>query len=1328
MSVAVASPPSPYKGLAPFEDSDFDALLFFGREVESEVIAANLIASRITVLYGPSGVGKSSVLRAGVAHRMRQEDDLDVVTFSTWTGDPVSALIEEIGAGGDSLVEAVEAGAEQAGGDLYIVLDQFEEYFLYHPPDGGFGSELAGILSSPGLRVNVLLGMREDSLARLDALKATIPNLLGNRLRLERLNADAGRAAILGPVERYNTLVSPDDPVGIEPELVDDILHQVTVGRVELSAGRGVASAVEENLIEAPFLQLVLARLWDIELERGSRTLRRETLQELGGAQRIVENHLERAMAELSPQEKGAAAAMYHFLVTPSGTKIAHGVSDLAGYASVDEGEAAQVLQLLTAERIVRASSENGPSTTRYEIFHDVLADAVLAWRARFEADRRIDEERRAHRRRQRRLLAIGAIAMAGLAVMAAVAVYALAQRSNAQEQAAAADVARTQAEQQAAIAEQGRKEAERQKAIADKKTKEAQNATKQAEQSAQAENDAKVEAVAAQEAAEQSAGQAHELAIAAAAAKGDAERSARNANRQRDVARSATRLAIRRGKTIQARELAASARALVDKDPEESVQKSLAALRAFRTARQRPGEDLENTLREGILDLRLKAVLPGGGAVEAARYSPDGRQILLAGKGGAWIFERAGGARAHRLRSARQLLAATSGFHVHRLRPARQFDDATFSSDGRLVAAGGDGGVAQVWDARTYLPLYSLPHDGRVLTVAFSPDNSLIATGSADGTARLWDAASGLALSKFSHLAGQAGSNDVRMVSFSPDGRRLLTVGGDRFAREFDVARHEQVRQFNHVNRLFAARFSPDGKLIATVGANPIIRVWDAENDAAPLSTLTSGGARFDDVKFSPNGKLLAVASMNDTVAQVWDLELKTIVTTVTKHLSGVESVVFHPFNALIATTGRDGIAYIARSSAHVHAALLGHRGRLNDAVFGPDGLELLTASDDRTARVWDARVELYGPFPFADEHEIANLGAAVRTVAFSPDGKFSLAAAADGTTRLYSARNRPVATLQNAGAVTAAAFSANSRRVLTASADGTARIWSTADARPLVTFTHGAPVNAADLSRNGRFAVTAGHDGSAWLWNAVTGARLHRLSHAAEVLDARFSPDNRFVVTASADGKAAVWRVSTGAKISNLVGHTGGVVAAAFSPGGRWIATASADSTARIWNAETGKLRWPLEEHEGRITSLAFSHDGRWLATASVDQQARVWSVRTGRRVSLLQIHQGPVVAVEFSSDDRWIATAGPTAVGVWQTRKNAGWRQTPLYLVRNPALRQVTDVAFSPRGWRIVFGTVDGSFRTFNCTLCGRLEQLSAIARAKLRSIVRVKKPPS
>jgi len=117
VSVAIAAPASPYKGLAPFEDSDVDALLFFGREHESEVIAANLIASRITVLYGPSGVGKSSVLRAGVAHRLRQEREAEVIVFATWTGDAVAGLVEAAGGTGRNLADALADAADRAGGD-----------------------------------------------------------------------------------------------------------------------------------------------------------------------------------------------------------------------------------------------------------------------------------------------------------------------------------------------------------------------------------------------------------------------------------------------------------------------------------------------------------------------------------------------------------------------------------------------------------------------------------------------------------------------------------------------------------------------------------------------------------------------------------------------------------------------------------------------------------------------------------------------------------------------------------------------------------------------------------------------------------------------------------------------------------------------------------------------------------------------------------------------------------------------------------------------------------------------------------------------------------
>ena len=145
---ALAAPASPYKGLSAFADSELDALLFFGREREIEVIAANLIAAQLTVLYGPSGVGKTSLLRAGVTHRLRREGAA-VAVVSTWSGDPVSGLLSTVerevrrvvpDAGSlppGSLANILSGLTRRLGADLYLILDQFEEYFLYHGDEAG---------------------------------------------------------------------------------------------------------------------------------------------------------------------------------------------------------------------------------------------------------------------------------------------------------------------------------------------------------------------------------------------------------------------------------------------------------------------------------------------------------------------------------------------------------------------------------------------------------------------------------------------------------------------------------------------------------------------------------------------------------------------------------------------------------------------------------------------------------------------------------------------------------------------------------------------------------------------------------------------------------------------------------------------------------------------------------------------------------------------------------------------------------------------------------------------------------------------------------------
>ena len=154
---------TPYKGLQPFQDSADDVQFFFGREHDREIICANLMASRLTVLYGETGVGKSSVLRAGVAHHLRElaevnveehgKPELAVVVFDAWRDDPASGLADaaaeatrvalrgEVVVPADgSLADRLHACAELLDGDLYVILDGVEEYFLYHEGESGPGT------------------------------------------------------------------------------------------------------------------------------------------------------------------------------------------------------------------------------------------------------------------------------------------------------------------------------------------------------------------------------------------------------------------------------------------------------------------------------------------------------------------------------------------------------------------------------------------------------------------------------------------------------------------------------------------------------------------------------------------------------------------------------------------------------------------------------------------------------------------------------------------------------------------------------------------------------------------------------------------------------------------------------------------------------------------------------------------------------------------------------------------------------------------------------------------------------------------------------------
>jgi CHASE2 domain-containing sensor protein len=424
--------PPPYRGLERFTESEDDAALFFGRDLELEVAAANLLASRLTVLYGPSGVGKSSFLRAGLLHRMRgmtasEPSDLGapgtvVVLLDEWLVDAAAELWRLVvralprsdgdprGELGDrSLHDALDAVSRELNVEFLIVLDQFEQYLAAHPPDSGdrFGEELPALITDRDLPVRLLLALRDDALAGLDRFKGRIPELFDNYLRLDKFGPKAAREAIEGPIERWNA--SGPEPVGLEDGLVDEVLRQLAARDMALASS---AVPSDEARIEPAHLQLVMARLWAVDTAAGSTTLRLATLESLGGAATIVRTHVQGAMSSLPGRDQRLAAQVLRYLVTPSGAKVRHVPSDLAEYVDRPEPQVRGLLERLSSGdlRILRpAPAPPGSSApAAYEVFHDVLTGALLDWRSRFER-RRLEARAR---RLLHALVAVSAVAI----------------------------------------------------------------------------------------------------------------------------------------------------------------------------------------------------------------------------------------------------------------------------------------------------------------------------------------------------------------------------------------------------------------------------------------------------------------------------------------------------------------------------------------------------------------------------------------------------------------------------------------------------------------------------------------------------------------------------------------------------------------------------------------------------------------------------------------------------------------------------------------------------------------------------------------------------
>jgi WD40 repeat protein/transcriptional regulator with XRE-family HTH domain len=408
--------------------------------------------------------------------------------------------------------------------------------------------------------------------------------------------------------------------------------------------------------------------------------------------------------------------------------------------------------------------------------------------------------------------------------------------------------------------------------------------------------------------------------------------------------------------------------------------------------------------------------------------------------------------------------------------------------------------------------------------------------------------------------------------------------------------------------------------------------------------------------------------------------------------HNAEVWSVAFSPDGKRIATASQDGTAKIwdAFTGGEL-LTLSGHIGSVNGVAFSPDGKLIATVGDDQTVKVWDTAtgMELLTLFGHT---------APIYRVAFSPDGTRLVTASTDNSAKVWNiATERELFTLSGHDTpVLDAAFNPDGTRIATSGADGTVRVWDAYSGEEVLTLPvePGTFLRGVAFSSDGKRVAVAGNFGLrvAKVWDAVTGEELlnDTLGNTNLQHDIAFSPDGRFAATGGVDRKATVWEAETGQVLFTLTGHTGIINGVAFSPDGTRLATASWDGTARVWDLTLAKelLDIPASAPEGKMRP-AYSPDGTRIAAGFGDGTAKVWDAASGKELLILRGHTGRVNWIAFSPSGTRIATGSADGTAkIWDATTGKE------LLTLSGHTGEVNGVAFSPDGTRVVAASDDGS----------------------------------